>query len=448
MISMFAKNKLKTFRGGIHPHIERSLCGAKKSVEIPLPVKVRIPLQQHIGAPAVPVVKAGDSVKTGQVIGEAGGFVSSYIHASVSGKVTGVKKFPVAVHKRAVCVEIESDGLDERVWDANLREWNKLSVTQIRESILNAGIVGMGGAAFPTHVKVSPPDNKKIDRVIINGVECEPYLDADRTVMTKFPDKVLQGLLIVMKLVDCADGYIGIEANKPDAIEIMDNTARELSQVDVIPLRVKYPQGAEKQLIYAVTGREVPFGGLPMDVGALVINAGTAMAVYDAVVYNKPLIERTMTIAGSCLEQSVNLTARIGTMVTDIIDGIGGFSTSPTKAVMGGPMMGEVLTSYEIPVVKGTSGLLFLTEPETDTYRMGPCIRCGKCVDICPMGISPAMICQAVEFGDYELAEKLGLFNCMKCGCCTYICPSSRELVQLIKLGEYNLKIIKDKKRE
>lgn len=437
---MIFKKKLSTFKGGIHPALDPDLTGNKPSITINLPDKVRIPVQQHIGAPAKPVVKIGDMVKTGQKIAEATGFVSANIHASISGKVTAIKKFPVSLIKRTTCIEITSNGTDEPAWTVRSGDWKKYSPDQLKEMIVEAGIVGMGGATFPTHVKLSPPDTASITLVVANGVECEPYLDTDRTTMCTQSHKVVQGLQIVMKILGCDTGVIGIESDTPDAIESMQKAVGHIPAITVMPLEVKYPQGAEKQLIYAVSKREVPSGGLPMDVGVVVCNVATLAAIYDTITTGKPLIDRSFTLAGHCLSQSCNVTARVGTLVSDIIKELGGFTTPPEKIISGGPMMGEMQYTLEIPVTKGTSGLIFQAAPETVQYTMGPCIRCGKCVDICPAGVSPAQICLAIEFGDYELAKKLGLSDCIKCGSCSYICPSNREMVQFVKLAEMQLK--------
>ncbi|MCB1195196.1 electron transport complex subunit RsxC [bacterium] len=439
--------KFPTFQGGIHPEVDKELNGPKPSLIMELPQKVRIPLVQHIGRPARSLVQRGDMVKTGQVIGEATGFVSSRVHASISGKVSMIKKMPVARFKRGMCIEITSDGKDEKIWENIHRNWRELSRDEIREYATSAGIVGMGGAAFPTHVKLTLPPVARIDHVIINGVECEPYLDCDRSTMCHHTRKVVEGLHIIMKMMSARQGVVGIELNKPDAIEAMKNEigADPTIKVEVMPLFEKYPQGGEKQLISAVTGREIPAGGLPLDVGCLVVNAGTALAIYEAVVGGKPLISRNVTVAGNCLKESVNVEVRIGTMISDIVDWLGGFSREPQTVILGGPMMGQSQFSYDIPIIKGTSGVLFFAKEKQKQLDMMPCIRCGKCVDVCPVGIDPAQICQAVEFGNYALAEKLGLRTCIKCGCCSYVCPAKRELVQLIEMGEHYIKN-KDKK--
>ncbi len=430
----------KTFKGGIHPDLDPALLGNKEYVKIALPEKVRIPLQQHIGAPAQSIVKVGDSVIEGQKIAEATGFVSANIHATISGKVTAIKKFPVSIFKQAICIEISSDTTAQTDWKIETSDWRKLSEDELKDRIIEAGIVGMGGATFPTHVKLSPPDTKKIDLIVANGVECEPYLDTDRNTMCTFPNKVYEGLQILMKILNCKQGIIGIESDTPDAIEVMKQTVAGNDSISVLPLEVKYPQGAEKQLIYAASKREVPSGGLPMDVGVLVCNVATMTAVYDAVTAKKPLISRSLTLVGHCLKKSVNVTVPIGMLLSDVIKQLGGFVKQPTKIISGGPMMGEVQYTIDVPITKGTSGIIFQAENESAKYSMGPCIRCGRCVDICPMGISPAQICQAIEFGDFELAKKWGLLDCIKCGSCSYTCPANREMVQLIKFGEQQLK--------
>jgi len=433
---------VKTFSGGIHPHLNKKLIGNKKFVEIPLPDKVRISLSQHIGSPAKPVVKVGDEVKVGQLIGEPTGYISAAVHANVSGKITGAKKYIVSGSKKVFCVEITSDGKNEKCYVPSGKDWNSLSKDEIIKIVKDAGIVGMGGASFPTHVKLNP--DVKIDNVIVNAVECEPYLDTDRYTICSVSNKLIEGLRMVMKSIGAEKGSIGIESDTPDVIGLLTDLSKGAEGIEAVPLELKYPQGAEKQLISAVTGREVPSGQLPSSVGCVVLNAGTVIAIYDAVMNGKPFYERNVTFAGSCLHESVNVAVRIGTMASDIVSKIGGFKTQPDKIIDGGPMMGQAQFTLDFPVKKGTSGVLFLSGKETDTFDMQSCIRCGRCVDVCPMSISPAMICQAVEFGNYSLAEKLDLFDCIKCGCCTYVCPSQRELVQLIRKGEYQLNKKKD----
>ena len=431
----------QTFKGGIHPHLDKKLTGKKKSITMQAPAKVRLPLSQHIGSPSKPVVKIGDIVREGQLIAEASGFVSVPLHSSISGKVTGIKKFPVCGSKQSMCIEITQTETDEDKQDkTNLTDWEKLSQEQLKNIIQEAGIVGLGGAGFPTHVKLSPPENKKIDIVIGNGVECEPFLDADRDVMVTYPEKVIEGMRIAMKILGCDKCAIGIESDTPDAIKIMTEKTAKIDSITINPLKLKYPQGAEKQLIYAITEKEVPCGGLPMDVGVVVVNVGTATAIYEAVVESKPLYERNTTVVGNCISESVNIKLKVGTLLKDVIEAVGGFKTQPSKIILGGPMMGQIAYSLDIPVTKGTSGILLLSEEETSLFDMGPCIRCGKCVDICPMGISPAQIAQAIEFNNLEMAKELGLFDCMECGCCTYTCPSSREIVQLVKFAKQQIK--------
>lgn len=434
---------MKTFSGGIHPRLNNKLTGNKKFVEIPLPDKVRVSLSQHVGSPAEPVVKVGDAVKTGQLIGKSTGYISASVHATVSGKITGAKKYIVSGSQKAFCIEITSDGKDEKCYAPLGKDWNSLSKDEIIKIVQDAGIVGMGGASFPTHVKLKP--DVKISNVIVNAVECEPYLDADRYTICSVSNKLVEGLQIIMKALDAEKGAIGIEADTPDVISLLTDSLKGVKDIKAVPLKLKYPQGAEKQLISAVTGMEVPSRQLPSSIGCVIFNAGTVIAIYDAVINGKPFFERNVTFAGSCLHESVNVGVRIGTMVSDIIPEIGGFKTQPDKILDGGPMMGQVQFTLDFPVKKGTSGVLFLSGKETDIFDAQPCIRCGRCVDVCPMGISPAMICQAVEFGNYLLAEKLDLFDCIKCGCCSYVCPSQRELVQLIRMGEYQLNKKKDK---
>jgi len=334
-------------------------------------------------------------------------------------------------------IVIEPDGED--AWAEGLNEarsWESLDAEQLKNVIRDAGICGLGGATFPTHVKLSPPENKPIDTLILNGVECEPYLTADHRLMLESADTIIEGMRILQKILGVKTCYIGIEENKPDAIKLMREKTAGQSDIAVISLHVRYPQGAEKQLIKAITNREVPPGGLPMDVGAVVQNVGTAHAVSEAVSRNIPLIERVCTVTGHGIREPKNLKIRIGTPISHLIDYCGGLVDHRSKVIMGGPMMGMAQHSLEAPAIRGTSGILVFAFPEVMTEQQGPCIRCGRCVDACPMNITPCHIATACEYDDFDLAELYGLLDCIECGCCVYVCPTRRHLVHYIKFGK------------
>lgn len=428
---------MTTFKGGVHPAGHKELTQHLAIEEISLPPLLVVPLSQHIGAPAKPVVSVKDEVKKGQMIAEPGGFVSVAIHAPTSGKVKAIEKRPHSTMMAGDAIVIEPDGQDQ--WADGIgqtRDWQSQSLDDLRKTIQMAGICGLGGAAFPTHVKLTPPENKPIDTLILNGVECEPFLTADHRLMLESPDTILQGMQIIQKILGVKTCYIGIEENKPDAITLFREKVKGRNDVAVVELHVKYPQGAEKQLIRAITGREVPPGGLPMDVGAVVQNVGTAHAVYEAVVRGIPLIERIATMTGHGLRQPRNLRIRIGTPLQFLIDQCGGLSDHRVKIVMGGPMMGIAQHSLSAPAVKGTSGVLVFPQGEVYLDEQGPCIRCARCVDACPMNITPCHIATACEFGKFDQAELYGLMDCIECGCCVYVCPTHRQLVHFIKYGK------------
>lgn len=428
---------MKTFPGGIHPpaNKESSLFNPIKYAKVPQ--TVIIPLAQHIGAPATACVKVGDRVKVGTKIADANGFISSTIHSSISGTIKKIDILPHPVLGKAEAVVIESDGTDER--DISIRKRanpDALRPEEIIAIVKEAGIVGLGGAAFPTHVKLSPPPSKKIDTVIINGAECEPYLTCDHLLMLFSPVEILKGAELIRKAVGAKKCYIGIEENKMDAIELLFSKIRSHKIVDMepIPLKVKYPQGAEKQLIRSILKREVPLGGLPMDVGVLVQNVGTAAAVYEAVFHGKPLYERLLTVCGKSLKTSQNVKVRIGTSFREAIEAIGGLINQPLKVIMGGPMMGIAQETIDVPVIKATSGILTIAKYEYSPPRTRPCIRCGRCVRVCPMGLLPNMITCAGESERYEWSEELGVRDCIECGSCAYICPAKRPMVHSVKL--------------
>jgi len=439
-----------TFKGGVHPPEFKELA-EKKAIEVlPLPEQVVIPVQQHLGAPAEPVVEVGDEVKTGDKVCEAKGFVSVPSHASISGKVTAIEKRSHPVGGKVLSIIIESNGNDEKSPSiAPVENYFDQDVEEMKKKILQAGLAGMGGAAFPTHVKLSPPADKPINTFILNGAECEPFLTADHRLMLEKPNEILEGVRIVMKILGCKTGYIAIEKNKPDAISLMKKIVRETgADITVIGLNVKYPQGAEKQLIKAITNRNVPAGGLPMDVGCLVHNVGTAKAIFDAVSSNKPLYERVVTVTGQGIKQPKNILTRIGAPFQNLIDFCGGLTKDAVKIVNGGPMMGIAQFSLEVPVTKGTSGILALTKKETRARTPGPCLRCCRCVDICPMNLLPNELARLIEFGKFDEAYKLGVLDCIECGSCSFICPSKIRHIHLFKYGKIEVnKMLKAQKK-
>ena len=424
--------KLLTFEGGIHPPYKKEYSDKKTLEKAENPKVVYIPLQQHIGAPAKPIVEVGERVKLGQKIGEQQGFVSCNVHSSVSGKVIGIQEHELA-GGRGLCIVVENDFMEEKHESVTPKgSLDSLSREEIVSFIKEAGIVGMGGATFPTHIKISPPPDKKIDVVILNGAECEPYLTADHRLMLENPKDVVYGLKVLMKALNVTKGYIGIEVNKPDALESIKKESQQYNDIEVVPLEVKYPQGAEKQLIYACTKREVPSGGLPMDVGSVVSNVGTAAQISKTIRTGMPLIERITTVTGSCIKEPKNLITKVGTLVSEIIDQCGGFKEDKKlgKVIMGGPMMGIAQYTIDIPTNKGTSGILCLDEEESRTPKPQNCIRCGKCVDVCPAFLQPLYISAYALKNDFENAEKYRALDCIECGSCSFVCPARRPLLQ------------------
>lgn len=428
---------IANFKGGIHPDYRKELTASLAINSLPIPGRVVIPLQQHIGAPCEVLVQVGDTVKVGQKIGESKGFVSAPVHASISGKVTAIGPYNHPLGRPVEAVTIESDGIDSWAGDLKLPgDLDSLSADELRALIREAGIVGLGGATFPAHVKLAPPADKPIDLVIINGAECEPYLTADHRLMLEKPEEIVFGLKVMMKILGASSGVIGIEDNKPDALRVMRQAVEGEANIRVAALHTKYPQGAEKMLIYAIARRKVPSGGLPMDVGVVNHNVGTAVAIAGAVKEGKPLIERVVTVTGEGVARPANLLIRIGTLVSDVLKACGGLKEETRKLIIGGPMMGLAQITDDIPVIKGTSGILALTDPDVDLFESRPCIKCGKCVAACPINLVPTFIAQAYEHGMLERAEKLHAADCIECGCCAYICPSRIPLTQLIRLAK------------
>jgi electron transport complex protein RnfC len=439
---------LRSFRGGVHPHDGKQATKAKPVAEISAPDLVVIPLSQHTGAPAKPVVKPGDEVKIGTKIAEADGFISVPAHASVSGKVKAIDDYPHPLGRRMPAVAIENDGKDEWIDLAGWKDLTGASPDEVRAAVKDAGIVGLGGAAFPTHVKLSPPEGKAIDTMILNGAECEPYLTADHRLMLEYPDEILAGLEVLMRTVGAERGFIGVENNKPDVIDLFAGKVAGMKSIEVAPLKVKYPQGAEKQLINAITGREVPSGGLPMDVGCLVQNVGTAYAVYEALKFGRPLVSRVLTVSGSAAKSPGNFRVRLGTSFRHVIDQAGGATEACRKIVMGGPMMGIAQFTDEVPVIKGTSGILLLSEAEVLRMEAGPCLRCGRCVEACPMRLVPNEVSRLIEKGRLDLAERYGVLDCMECGVCAFLCPAGIHHVHVMKQGKAAILAARRKQKE
>ena len=417
------------FYGGIHPS-EGKVSNKEDIINAPLQELYTVPLQQHIGAPAKMVVQKGDHVLRGQLLGEPGGFVSAAVHSPTSGTVKDVTTCLGPAGATLPAVVIESDGADKAADPLPpFENWQDADPAALKARVGEAGIVGMGGATFPTFVKLSPPPNVKIDTIILDGVECEPCLTADHRLMLETPEKIVKGAQIIGRILGVKRIIIAIELNKPDAIETMTKAA-EGTDVEVAPLVVRYPQGAEKQLIYALTGRKVPSGGLPAAVGCVVSNVGTTAAIYEAVCLGKPLYERVTTVTGTPVVKPGNYRFRVGTLYRTALELCGGVSEDPAKIISGGPMMGMAVYSLDIPVMKGTSGILLLSRDELVQYSPSACLRCGRCNDVCPMSMMPGILSAQIEHQKFELAEKWHVMDCIECGSCAYICPAGRPLVQ------------------
>jgi electron transport complex protein RnfC len=443
--------RLKTFKGGVHAPDRKELTRDKAIEVLPPPPRVTIPLHQHTGAPCEPLVKEGDSVALGQKIGESQSLVSAPVHASIAGKVTAIQPLPHPALPNpvlSVVIEAEAPSAGEamaaagasapEVWPLD-GGWESLAADEVKRRIREAGVVGMGGAAFPTHVKISPPAAKPVDTLIINGVECEPYLTNDHRLMLERGEEILAGARLLAKVLGVKRAMVGIEANKPDAIRHLSRLAGGPgSGVEVAGLKVKYPQGAEKQLIKALLGREVPSGGLPFDVGVVVQNVGTALAVYEAVARRKPLIERVLTVSGDGVSEPRNLQVRIGTSFARVLEACGlAELDGQAKVIMGGPMMGIAQYSLEVPVVKGTSGILVFREGRLE--KETACIKCGRCVEVCPMMLMPVRIADYAEKDNFAMCVEYGLKDCIECGACAYVCDTKRPIVHWVKYAKWNL---------
>jgi len=441
---------LKTFRkGGVHP-AENKISSGSSILNLPVPGLVTVHLSQHLGVPAQPVVDKGDSVRTGQLIAKSAGFVSANIHSPVSGTVQKIEPVPdiTGYPKMAIVIEVRGDEWIETIdrTDTIVRP-DKLSREEIIARISEMGVVGMGGATFPSHVKVSVPKGKKAEILIINGVECEPYLTSDHRLMLEKGEEILIGAGFLMRALPVDQAVIGIEKNKPDAIEHLRKLSSGYPGIRVEPLKVKYPQGGEKQLIKAITGREVPSGGLPIDVGAVVHNIGTAFAVYEAIAKNKPLFERVVTVTGKSLAKNANFKVRIGTPVSSLIEAAGGLPDDTGKVISGGPMMGRALPGLNAPVTKGTSGIVVMKANESVRKTVMNCIRCARCASACPMGLEPYFLMSLGDARRWEEMETARALDCMECGSCSFTCPSNRPLLDYIRIGKTNVnRILKARK--
>ena len=428
---------LKTFKlGGIHPS-DNKFAASVPIEEVAPEGKVQIFVSQHLGAPAEPVVAKGDTVKVGQLIAKSTGFVSANVHSSVSGTVTAIDLVPdhLGIKRTAITITVEGDEWLESIDRSKDINPNITATPQeIISKVAEAGIVGLGGAAFPSHVKLSVPQGKKAEALIINAAECEPYLTSDHRVMLEYSEELLIGIQILKKAIGVEKAYIGIEVNKPDAIEKLKGLIAKYKGIEIVPLKKKYPQGGEKQLIKAVINREVPSGGLPIDVGAIVHNVGTAYAVYEAIQKNKPLIENTLTITGKNVKEQKNLNVRVGTSLSAVIQKYGGLPDTTGKIILGGPMMGKAISNIDAPTQKSTSAVLILSEKEASRPEASACIRCSRCVSACPMGLEPYLLIRLAERKMYDELESNAAHDCIECGCCIYSCPANLPLLDYIRL--------------
>ena len=425
---------LATFKGGIHTYEGKEL-SENKPVQVLQPKgEMVFPLSQHIGAPAKPLVAAGDQVLVGQKIGEAGGFISACVISSVSGTVKTIEPRMVANGSMVMSIIVDNDGkYQEAEGFGKQRDPKSLSKEEIRDIVKEAGIVGLGGAGFPTHVKLTPKDETKIDTIIVNGAECEPYLTSDYRMMLEEPESIIKGLNIILQLFDNAKGVIGIEDNKPEAIKVMTELVKDEPRITVCPLKTKYPQGGERALIYAVTGRKINSSMLPADAGCIVDNVDTVISIYNAVANSTPLIRRIVTVTGDAIANPQNYNVRTGTNYAELLEASGGFKTEPEKVISGGPMMGQALFNMNIPVTKTSSALTCMSKDEVALSAPTACIRCGRCVNVCPSRVVPQMMMQAAMRSDIDTFVKLDGMECCECGCCAYACPAKLPLTQAFK---------------
>ncbi len=425
---------LATFKGGIHPYEGKELSENKPVQVLTSKGEMVFPMAQHIGAPAKPLVAKGDRVLVGQKIGEAGGFISANVICSVSGTVKAVEPRLMVNGTMVTSVIVENDGMDEKIEHfGEDRDYTKLSKDEIRNIVKEAGIVGLGGAGFPTNVKLSPKDDSKIDYILVNGAECEPYLTSDYRMMLEEPERIVGGLKVILSLFDNAKGVIGIENNKPEGIKKLQELVKDEPRIEVCPLLTKYPQGGERSLIYAITGRKVNSSMLPADAGCIVDNIDTVIAIYNAVCKQTPLIRKIITVTGDAIVNPQNFSVRLGTNYQELLEAAGGFKADPEKVISGGPMMGMSLFSLDLPVTKTSSALTCFSKDMVAAQEPTPCIRCGRCVSACPSHIVPPIMMQAALRGDCDAFEKVNGMECMECGSCTYVCPAKRPLTQAFK---------------
>ncbi|MFH1789380.1 MAG: electron transport complex subunit RsxC [Candidatus Altiarchaeota archaeon] len=435
-----------SFTGGVHPRYNKEATRSKAIEDMSSPGIVYVSMSQHIGAPCVPTVSVGDKVLVGEVVGDSEAFVSAPVHAPVSGEVTEVAAKPHPSGTRVPAVVITSDGKDQLHKSVKKRRSpEKLSPADIAGIVREAGIVGMGGAMFPTHVKLKPPPEKKIDVLVVNAAECEPYLTCDHRLLIEHPSKILSGMDFVMRALGVEKAVVGVEENKKDGLDSL-SAANDNSNVEIVSLSVKYPQGAEKILTKVLTGRIIPSGALPLDAGVVVENVGTLAAIHDAVVEGKPLTERVLTCTGSGIAEPKNIRAKIGARLVDVIEFCGGYAGDPGKLFVGGPMMGIAQATDDAATVKGNNGVTCFAAGAFQDPLEGPCIRCGKCLEVCPYSLVPFQLSVLTEAGKLRDAEEWGILDCMECGACGFICPAKRYLVQRLKYGK--MKIMEEKRKK
>lgn len=438
--------ELLTFKRGVHPPHGKYLTENKAIEDLDPKELLVFPMSQHIGAPAQCLVKKGDKVLVGQKIGQASGFISANIYSSVSGTVKDVKPVLTAAGTKSLAVIVENDGAYEETEMPKPKDYKEMTKEEIVEIVKEAGVVGMGGATFPTNVKLSPPPDKKIDAIILNGAECEPYLTCDHRLMLEETNMIVEGLKIILQMFPDAKGYIGVENNKKNAIEILKKATKDISNIEVKVLQTKYPQGAEKQLIYSITNREVPSGKLPADAGCIVQNVNTVREIYNAVVNGRPTMTRVVTVTGEAVKEPKNLRVRLGMSYRELVEACNGFKEDPVKIISGGPMMGMTISTLDVPVLKGSSGILCLTAKQAVLPEESSCIKCGKCVEACPMFLIPSALDSLGRRKEFEEFENKNGLDCIECGSCTFVCPAKRHLIQSIRTAKRTVIANKRKK--